>query len=181
MGDSTTCCRSIRGMSSDLESDSRATQRSGRALVAAAVAAGALFLAYFVAGMPGMDHGPSRGDGAMASIDHGSIAYAALSADDFATGMSQGAFVVNVHQPYEGEIEDTDAFIAYDEITGDRRLPSDTDTPILLYCKSGRMSGIAARALAADGYTDVAHLKGGMDAWEAARMPLRRERPPAGG
>lgn len=163
-------------MSSDLESDSRATQRNGRALVAVAVAAGALFLAYLVAGMPGMDHGPSRGDGAMASMDHGSMAYASLSVDEFATGMSQGAFVVNVHQPYEGEIEGTDAFIAYDEITGDRRLPSDTDTPILLYCESGRMSATAAEALVGAAYTDVAQLEGGMQAWEAAGKPVLQGR-----
>src|SRR3546814_12596944 len=89
--------------------------------------------------------------------------------------MSKGAFVVNVHRPYEGEIDGTDAFIDYDEIVGDRRLPSDTDTPIVLYCETGRMSAIAADALVRVGYTDVAHLEGGIVAWEAADMPVFRQ------
>ena len=104
----------------------------------------------------------------MASMDHASMTYESLRVGDFEARMAQGAFVVNVHRPYEGEIDGTDAFIAYDEIVGDRRLPSDTVTPILLYCQTGRMSATAAKALISAGYTDVAHLEGGMEAWEAA-------------
>lgn len=111
----------------------------------------------------------------MASMDHGSMTYASLSAGDFETRMSESAFVVNVHRPYEGEIDGTDAFIDYDEIVGDRRLPSDTDTPVLLYCRTGRMSATAADALVGAGYSDVAHLEGGMEAWEAAGMPVLRQ------
>jgi rhodanese-related sulfurtransferase len=151
--------------------------RSGRALVIAGLASLALYVAYLAAGMPGMDHGPSGDEGPMASMDHGRMGYASLSSEDFASQMSQGAFVVNVHRPYEGEIDGTDAFIEYDEIGGDGRLPADTDTPILLYCQSGRMSAVAADALVDAGYTDVAHLDGGMEAWKAAGMPLARQRP----
>jgi len=155
-------------------------KRSGRALVAVGLVAGALFVAYLVLGMPGMDHGPARDEGSMApmaSMDHGDMEYASLSPEDFATEMSQGAFVVNVHQPYEGEIDGTDAFIGEDEITADRRLPSDTEAPILLYCETGRMSATAADALVRAGYADVAHLEGGMEAWEAAGMPIVDQQP----
>ncbi|MGH9011380.1 MAG: rhodanese-like domain-containing protein [Acidimicrobiia bacterium] len=82
------------------------------------------------------------------------------------------AAVINVHIPYEGELEQTDAFIPYDKILGDSRLPKDKNTEILLYCRSGRMSEEAGAALHEDGYTKVAHLEGGMKAWEAAGRKL---------
>lgn len=145
--------------------------------MALGLVAGALFVAYLVLGMPGMDHGPAGDEGSMASMDHGGMEYASLSPEDFAAEMSQGAFVVNVHQPYEGEIDGTDAFIGEDEITTDRRLPSDTEAPILLYCETGGMSATAADALVRAGYADVAHLEGGMEAWEAAGMPIVDQQP----
>lgn len=161
-------------MTQQLEPDGPAAERTGRIFVAAAVLAVGLFVAYLVAGMPGMDHEASGVDETMPSMDHGSMAYASLPPDDFAARMAQGAFVVNVHRPYEGEIAGTSAFIEFDQILGDRRLPSDTDAPILLYCQTGRMSEIAAEELVGAGYTDVAHLEGGMEAWEADGKSLRR-------
>lgn len=162
-------------MSDEIDPTGRPAQHSGRALVLAGAAAVALFLAYLVLGMPGMDHGPSGEESSMASMDHGSMSYESLPVGDFEARMSTGAFLVNVHRPYEGEIDGTDAFIDYDEIVGDQRLPSDTDAPIVLYCETGRMSAIAADALVSAGYTDVAHLEGGMVAWEAAGMPILRQ------
>lgn len=82
------------------------------------------------------------------------------------------AYLINVHTPYEGEIEGTDEFIPFDRITGDPRLPADKDTEVLLYCRSGRMSAIAADVLTAAGYTNVVDLRGGMIAWEATRMTV---------
>jgi rhodanese-related sulfurtransferase len=163
-------------MSDDDEPAGRPAQHSGRALVVAGVAAAALFVVYLVLGMPGMDHGPSGGEeSSMASMDHGSMSYESLQVRDFEARMSTGAFVVNVHRPYEGEIDGTDVFIDYDEIVGDHRLPSATNAPIVLYCETGRMSAIAAEALVSAGYTDVAHLEGGMVAWDAAGMPVFRQ------
>jgi rhodanese-related sulfurtransferase len=72
----------------------------------------------------------------------------------------------------EGEIEQTDAFIPYDKIRADSRLPKDKNTEILLYCRSGNMSEEAGAVLHEDGYTKVAHLEGGMKAWEAAGHKL---------
>ena len=81
---------------------------------------------------------------------------------------NEPAMVINVHVPYEGELAGTDAFIPYDKIKGDPRLPADKNTEILLYCRSGRMSEEAAVDLHEEGYTNIAHLEGGMKAWEAS-------------
>jgi rhodanese-related sulfurtransferase len=83
-------------------------------------------------------------------------------------------FFVNTHVPYEGEIEQTDAFIAYDRIEENLALfPADLNAEIVLYCRSGRMSAIAADTLETFGYTNVWDLEGGMIAWEAAGFPLQ--------
>ena len=82
---------------------------------------------------------------------------------------SKGFFFVNVHIPYEGEIEDTDVHIAFDKIAENLdKLPPDKDAEIVLYCRSGRMSEIAAAELARLGFTNVAHLSGGMIDWQKA-------------
>lgn len=89
-----------------------------------------------------------------------------LAAKDF--------FFVNVHIPYEGEIAATDAFIPFDKtkaLLG--RYPADKSARIVLYCRSGRMSDVAARELAAAGYTNLYNLAGGMIAWEEAGLPLK--------
>jgi rhodanese-related sulfurtransferase len=100
-------------------------------------------------------------------------AYTRLDPDAFADRMGEeSAVVINVHIPYEGEIEDTDEFIPYDKIVGDSRLPEDKDRQILLYCRSGRMSEEAGAALFQEGYTKLAHLEGGMIAWEHSGREL---------
>jgi phage shock protein E len=82
-------------------------------------------------------------------------------------------FLVNVHVPYEGEIDGTDACIAYDSTA--RRIgeyPSDRNANIVIYCRSNRMADEAARELAALGYTGVRILDGGMTAWAKAGFPI---------
>ena len=46
------------------------------------------------------------------------------------------------------------------------------DAPITLVCGSGMRSTVAASLLHREGYTDVANLMGGMDAWEEAGLPV---------
>lgn len=76
---------------------------------------------------------------------------------------------INVHTPYEGEIEKTDTFIAFDQVVAQSgNLPKDKTAPIILYCKTGRMSGEAIETVKKLGYANVRHLSGGMDAWQKA-------------
>ncbi len=81
--------------------------------------------------------------------------------------------LINVHIPYEGEIAQTDAFIAYDEIEKNLdKLPKDKNAQIFLYCRSGRMSQIAAEKLVKLGYSNVWNLDRGMLGWEQAGFPI---------
>ncbi|MBI4059217.1 hypothetical protein HY404_03180 [Candidatus Microgenomates bacterium] len=74
---------------------------------------------------------------------------------------------INVHTPYEGEIAKTDLFINFDEMQANEKLlPQDKNTAIVLYCKTGNMSGQALSTLKKMGYTNVRHLAGGMDSWQ---------------
>jgi len=77
--------------------------------------------------------------------------------------------LINVHIPYEGEIEQTDLFIPYNEIEQNLdKLPANKGAKIFLYCRTDRMSIIAARALVKLGYTNILQLDGGMKIWEKA-------------
>ncbi len=100
--------------------------------------------------------------------------YTDVSADSLYVLMSDKDFLlINVHIPYEGEIEGTDLFIPFDEVEENLdKLPPDKGEQLVLYCRSGGMSAIAARTLVGLGYSNVWNLDGGMIAWEEAGYPL---------
>ena len=82
--------------------------------------------------------------------------------------------LVNVHTPFEGNLDGTDLSIPYDQISQNlKRLPN-KNAKILLYYRSGWMSAIAAETLVGLGYTNVWNLDGGMVAWEAAGNTIER-------
>ena len=82
---------------------------------------------------------------------------------------------INVHIPFEGNIAQTDLSIPYDQIDQNLgKLSSDKNARIVLYCRSGRMSAIAAQTLINLGYTNIWNLSGGMAAWEQAGLKIDR-------
>lgn len=129
--------------------------------------------------------GQEGGDTAPAATDlasqtqtvpvEGGGSYTDISVDGLASMLENKDFpLVNVHVPYEGEIEGTDDFIPFDQIEQNvDKLPADKDARVVIYCRSGSMSTISARTLVELGYTDVWNLDGGMIAWEASGRPLQ--------
>lgn len=114
------------------------------------------------------------GDAGATSTTAGSEAARLVAPDEFAEVIADGSVpLVNVHIPYEGEIEGTDLFVPFDDIESYAdQLPDDKGATLAIYCRSGNMSADAAVELAAMGYTDVVDLDGGMVAWEAAGLEL---------
>jgi rhodanese-related sulfurtransferase len=104
--------------------------------------------------------------------------YTRISPDELNTMLANKDFeFINVHIPFEGNIASTDLSIPYDQITESSylsQLPVDKNAKIVLYCRSGRMSAIAAEALVALGYTNIWDLKGGMVDWENSGYPLEK-------
>jgi len=83
--------------------------------------------------------------------------------------------LVNVHIPFTGNIPNTDLSIPYNEIQQHlSQLPADKNAKVVLYCRSGRMSEIAAEKLVSLGYDNVWNLKGGMVDWEQAGFKLEK-------
>ena len=104
-------------------------------------------------------------------------AYYNINADELKTILNNKDFVfVNVHIPFEGNIADTDLSIPFDQITEPAnlaQLPVDKNAKIVLYCRSGRMSEIAAEELVKLGYTNIWNLDGGMLEWEGAGFEIQ--------
>ncbi|MBU7583549.1 MAG: rhodanese-like domain-containing protein [Nostoc sp. TH1S01] len=54
-----------------------------------------------------------------------------------------------------------------------RKVPQTQDTQVVLYCRSGNRSKMAAQKLFDAGFTEVTHLEGGLAAWKAAGYPTK--------
>lgn len=106
------------------------------------------------------------------SVDGGT--YTNLSVPEMQALLADKDFTfVNAHVPFEGDIPGTDVSIPYNEIDQHLdQLPADKDARIVLYCRSGRMSEMAAETLVGLGYTNVWNLDGGMVAWEQAGLEI---------
>ncbi len=106
--------------------------------------------------------------------------YTDVSATALARMLLKKDFVlVNVHVPPAGEIAGTDLDVPFDRIEANlAKFPADKKTRLVLYCRSGMMSRIAARTLVNEGFTDVWNLEGGMIAWQEAGYPLTRTTKP---
>lgn len=101
--------------------------------------------------------------------------YQTLTLDAFADILANNPedyTILNVHIPYEGEIEGTNANVPYNDIEALTAALPDKNAPIILYCRSGNMSEQASRALLERGYTQVWDVLGGMNAWRESGREL---------
>ena len=112
--------------------------------------------------------------GQTVSVEGGT--YTDVSAAELQTMLDDKDFTfINVHIPFQGDIPSTDLSIPYDRIDQNLgELPADKGAKIVLYCRSGYMSALAAQTLISKGYTNIWNLSGGMVAWEQAGLPIDR-------
>lgn len=103
--------------------------------------------------------------------------YKNVSAQELNMMLKEKDFVfINVHIPFAGNIANTDLSIPYDQIAVPKnlaQLPVDKNAKIVLYCRSGRMSELAAKELVSLGYTNIWNLTGGMAEWEKAGYEIK--------
>jgi hydroxyacylglutathione hydrolase len=86
---------------------------------------------------------------------------------------ASGRLVVDVRgqsELDEGAIPDALHAFLGDILTQMADVPK--DRPLVLHCGSGSRSAIGASVLQAAGWTDVANMKGGIDAWRDAGLPV---------
>ncbi len=83
-------------------------------------------------------------------------------------------FLLDVHVPEQTHIPGTDKFIPFDKIAeNSSELPGDKNTPILVYCRSGSMSKMAAQKISELGYANVYDLKGGIDGYRESNVEVK--------
>jgi rhodanese-related sulfurtransferase len=98
-----------------------------------------------------------------------------------APSMSQKGFIlIDVRSPEEhatGFIPGTDMNIDYRDIQARHRdIGAQLDDHVVVYCKSGRRSNIAAETLADLGYRHVYNVSGSMNAWLEVGFPVESGR-----
>ena len=100
--------------------------------------------------------------------------YTNVTPDRLAQMMTTKDFtLLNVKTPYIGEIDRTDLYIPYDQLSARAgELPPSKSAKILVYCRSGAESAQAAQTLVSLGYTNVWNLDGGMNAWQSSGRTL---------
>lgn len=102
-----------------------------------------------------------------------------ISPDTLSSMMGEKDFtLLNVKTPYIGEIDGTDLYIPYTDLTARAsELPADKEAKIVVYCRTGNESAVAAQTLIDLGYTNIDNLDGGMTAWVASgRSIVQRAR-----
>ena len=108
-----------------------------------------------------------------------------LSVDQVAAELAQGkATLVDIREPAEqqagaiaGAIAAPRGMLEFYADPGSpyHRPEFDPGKRIILHCASGGRSALAADTLQQMGYTNVAHLDGGLKAWIAAGQPLAKQ------
>jgi phage shock protein E len=132
-----------------------------------------LISAFMVLGGPGSASSPSPATGGTIVQGQGGH-WTNVGPDRLAQMLQAKDFtLINVKTPYIGEIDGTDLYIPYDQLTvRASELPRSKGARVLVYCRSGAESASAAQTLLNLGYTNVWNLDGGMNAWQASGRSL---------
>ena len=163
--------------------DAKRLLESKRAL-AALLLAGALWLAFSViavAGEPAMTPtAPAPAAAAPATTTPAPAAMAAVPMTQEALLENQSMrpdqlFVLDVRTPQEyaeGHVPGA-VNVPQDQLASRlAEVPKDKD--VVIYCRSGRRSALAADVLAANGYSRLSHLDGDMNAWIEKGRPVAK-------
>ncbi|HVE90694.1 MAG TPA: rhodanese-like domain-containing protein [Actinomycetota bacterium] len=103
-----------------------------------------------------------------------------LTPDQVAQEIESGAVIVDIREPQERQQAAIPGSVAAPrgmlEFYADPTLPYhikelQPDKRVILHCASGGRSALAADTLKQLGYTNVAHLDGGLKAWQEAGKP----------
>ena len=92
------------------------------------------------------------------------------------------AVLVDVREPYEYGAERIPGALLYPLVTFDpKALPAMWgDRMVILQCGTGRRSGMAAQRMIEAGAGTVHHVKGGLNAWREAKLPILGLNPTTG-
>jgi rhodanese-related sulfurtransferase len=91
--------------------------------------------------------------------------------------MNKGALVIDVRASEAfaaGHIGEARNIVAADLPAQAESLKRFREKPVIVCCDTGVIAGGAARRLAALGFTQVANLRGGLNAWRQDNLPLVR-------
>jgi phage shock protein E len=96
-----------------------------------------------------------------------------ISQEEFLSSPPEGAVILDVRT--EGEFGSGHVpgavNIPHDELASRLSELASTDQPVVVYCRSGKRAGMASEVLVAAGYTQVLHLEGDMNEWQANGLP----------
>jgi rhodanese-related sulfurtransferase len=120
------------------------------------------------------------------------VASVALAGDPDVRPISQDAFLAMPKQgadaPFVLDVRSADEYVS-GHVPGATNIPHDEvaarlaevpkDRPVVLYCRSGRRSGLAAEVLAGQGYRQLRLLEGDMPAWIEKGRPVEKPKDPA--
>lgn len=99
----------------------------------------------------------------------------AVDADTLAARLDAhepGLVLLDVREPAEhvtGTVPGSRSLPMAELLTPEGRATLPRDVPIVVLCATGLRSAVAVAALRADGFADVAHLEGGLVAWQRVR------------
>ena len=107
-----------------------------------------------------------------------SQSYINLKPIEFQTSFEkEGSIILDVRTPQEvssGAIENASTIDFYDQDFELKISKIPKDKTVFVYCKSGGRSSQVAKLLIKSGHAKVVNLNGGIMAWQAAKLPLKR-------